>query len=48
MSIQSEINNDPILCNWMKWEIDYKHFDNQVELKLSAIKIALNRNLNKP
>jgi hypothetical protein len=47
MNIQLEIDRDPILSNWMTWEIDSKHFDNQVNLKFAAIKIALNRCLNK-
>ena len=47
MSIQSEINGDPILRNWMEWEIDINHFDSQISLKFAAIRIALGRSLNK-
>ena len=47
MSIQSEINNDSILNNWMNWDLDSKHFEHQLEMKFTAIRIALNRKLNK-
>lgn len=47
MSIQSEINNDPTLSDWMERKVDYKNFDHQVSLKMCAILIALSRTLNK-
>ena len=47
MSIQSEINNDPIFSDIMEKELDYDLIHHQSSIKFAVIKIALGRSLNK-
>ena len=45
--LKYEIQNDPTLKMFIESEIDYKHFDTQVDLKCWAIKEAIRRSLYK-
>ena len=45
MSIQSQIDKDPILKGWMERKIDYTLLNHQISLKFAAIEIALHRSL---
>jgi hypothetical protein len=47
MSIRLEIESDPTLKFWMDSKIDSEHFEHQVHLKCTAIRIALIRSLDK-
>jgi len=44
--MENIINSDPTLKMILNAEIDYKHFEHQVNVKCAAAKIALHKYLN--